>query len=137
MEFIRGAEGGDHWRIADADDNRVATCYMQENAERLVELLNLRASGPTASRLVVEPSSRCVLGEGYGLGKGVCDGGKFKWVGLSQSAGSTDAVELTFPTVQPIIEGKIAHPETRRRFRLVLEVVDVPVRVAPSEGGAT
>lgn len=29
-----------HYRVSDAGDNRIATCYLRENAEKVVELLN-------------------------------------------------------------------------------------------------
>lgn len=34
------ASSGVHYRVHDAADNRVATCYLRENAERIVEALN-------------------------------------------------------------------------------------------------
>lgn len=32
---------GKLYRITDAEDDRVATCYLRENADEIVELLNL------------------------------------------------------------------------------------------------
>lgn len=37
-------EGGCHFRLHDADDNRVATCYVEGNAQRLIALLNANSA---------------------------------------------------------------------------------------------
>ena len=44
-EVIETTEGR-HWRIRDEHDNRVATCWSEENAERVVYALNFAAGEP-------------------------------------------------------------------------------------------
>ena len=72
-------------------------------------------------------NERYVLGEGYGIGKGILsDGpnkGSFAWVGLTTEPGGSVACPLTFPNTSPVSGGVIQRPETRRKFRLVLEVI--------------
>ena len=45
FEEIKDAKAPDgvHYRIRDAADNRMATCYERSNAERIVRLMNLGA----------------------------------------------------------------------------------------------
>ncbi len=73
-------------------------------------------------------NERYVLGEGYGLGKGIVrDGphkGKFAWVGLTTHPGLATACPLALPSAKKIKYGRVSNPETRRKFRLVLEVVE-------------
>lgn len=70
---------------------------------------------------------RYVLGEGYGLGKGVLnDGphkGAFAWIGLTDKPSGAVALPLTFPDTSRVIGGVVQQPKSRRKFRLVLEVI--------------
>ena len=71
---------------------------------------------------------RYVLGEGYGLGKGILSDtehkGAFAWVGLTAEPGGTTVIPLVFPNTSRIVGGKIDNPSARRKFRLVLEVIE-------------
>lgn len=72
-------------------------------------------------------NERYVLGEGYGLGRGILsDGpnqGAFAWIGLTSKPGGTRAEPLVFPNTNRVIEGQVRSPGSRRKFRLVLEVI--------------
>lgn len=37
----RRGNGATHYRVHDSDDNRVATCYLEVNAQEVVRLMNL------------------------------------------------------------------------------------------------
>lgn len=68
-------------------------------------------------------TTRIVLGEGYGVGKGMIEDG-FKWVGLSCHPGSAMPVTLRHNDFDRIVNGVVKNPGRRRRFRLVLEVIE-------------
>lgn len=38
----KNVRGGYHWRVRDADDNRIATCFVEDNAKFIVERLNAK-----------------------------------------------------------------------------------------------
>lgn len=73
-------------------------------------------------------NERYVLGEGYGLGKGILSDGEnvgaFAWVGLTTEPGGAVVCPLTFPTISRVRDGVITQPQSRRKFRLVLEVIE-------------
>ena len=48
---------GKHFRITDADDNRVATCYLSEHAQMVMQCLNERHN--TISRLIMACRDMC------------------------------------------------------------------------------
>lgn len=39
-EYIPNGDNGPHFRIADSNDDRVATCYSESNAKLVVRLMN-------------------------------------------------------------------------------------------------
>lgn len=42
FNHLRGVKRGEkHFRVRDADDNRIATCYVEANAQEIVRLMNL------------------------------------------------------------------------------------------------
>lgn len=70
-QFIPASQskgGMGHWRIADAEDNRVATCWDSYNADRIVEALNFHwnrravSEGPAAPTegILISDISRAV-----------------------------------------------------------------------------
>lgn len=73
-------------------------------------------------------NERYVLGEGFGLGKGILnDGpnkGAFAWIGLTADRDGVVACPLRFPNTRAVVGCKCAEPRTRRKFRLVLEVIE-------------
>lgn len=56
----RDSTGRANWRIADADDNRIATCYLEENARQIVDALNGApiVADPTAVAMVLENAAK-------------------------------------------------------------------------------
>lgn len=83
----------------------------------------------------VKPAARYVLGEGYALGQGVVEDGSFGWIGLGDSADKTKVMPLRFPRelITPVIDGSVQRPGTRRKFRLVLEVIESSAHLAAIE----
>lgn len=98
------------------------------------------AGQPPATTGAEGGGERYVLGEGYGVGKGILsDGpniGAFAWVGLTAGPGDGRACPLTFPSesLSRILDGKLTSDKPRRRFRLVLEVIPA-AETARTEGG--
>lgn len=68
---------------------------------------------------------RIVLGEGYGLGRGMV-GDQFSWIGLADSPGSSVVAKLKHDDFDRIVDNKIDPIRRRRKFRLVLEVIEEP-----------
>lgn len=74
-------------------------------------------------------NERFVLGEGFAVARGVLrDGpgrGQCGWVGLTTNPASVQPLPLAMPrTYAEIVGDKVLGSERRRKYRLVLEVVE-------------
>lgn len=65
-QWIPNADGGS-FRICDANDNRVATCYLEENAQTVVAALNAGDRGLTFATLAAANLRRAVKWHKGGL----------------------------------------------------------------------